>query len=155
MNDLRQFRDIEKLVEDSVFHPSPRHHLRDRVLRNAIDAQHRQKLWQRFAVISSSMTGMLLIAFLGFRLWTPGPAAAPVTAPVTGPVRVQIYSPNHNLQPAAAPEASPATGTSLGEDLYFHPAHLQVVDPSQAARPAVGSQPTNLSTRKELSRNPE
>ena len=31
MTDFRQFREIEKLVQDSVFHPSPRYRLRERV----------------------------------------------------------------------------------------------------------------------------
>jgi hypothetical protein len=98
MTDLRQLREIEKLVEDSVFHPSPRHHLKQRVLKRAIEAKHRQTLWKRFGVTSSAVSGTLVIAFVGFRLFTSGPTT---TATETGPVRVQIYSPGHNLQPVA------------------------------------------------------
>ena len=42
MTDLRQLREIEKLVEDSVFLPSPRHQLKQRVLKRAIEAKYRQ-----------------------------------------------------------------------------------------------------------------
>jgi hypothetical protein len=151
MTDLRQLREIEKLVEDSVFHPSPRHHLKQRVLKRAIEAKHRQTLWKRFAVTSSAVSGTLVIAFVGFRLFTSGPTT---TATETGPVRVQIYSPGHNLQPVAPTATSTASGTSLGEDLYFHPAHLQSVDLPQAERPAAGSEQSNLSNNKDVRTNP-
>jgi hypothetical protein len=146
MNELRQFRDIETLIEDSVFYPSPRQHLRQRVLQNAIDAKHRQKLWQRFAVVSSAVTGTLLVALVGYRLLTP----RPTETKEAGPVRVQIYSPGHSPQPAAEPTTSPTAGTSLGEDMYFHPAHLQSVDSPRTATPADGSGQSNLSHSKEV-----
>jgi hypothetical protein len=151
MTDLRQLREIEKLVEDSVFHPSPRHHLKQRVLKRAIEAKHRQTLWKRFGVTSSAVSGTLVIAFVGFRLFTSGPTT---TATETGPVRVQIYSPGHNLQPVAPTQTSTASGTSLGEDLYFHPAHLQSVDLPQAKRPVAGSEQSNLSNNKDVPTNP-
>ena len=100
MTDLRQLREIEKLVQDSVFHPSPRHHLRERVLQHAVRAKHRQKLWQRFVVASSAVTGTLLFAFVAMRLFTP----TPTPTQAAGPVRVQVYSPGHTTRLPQAPQ---------------------------------------------------
>jgi hypothetical protein len=142
MADLRHLREIEKLVQDSVFHPSPHHRLRERVLQNAVQAKHRQKLWKRFLIASSAVTGTLLIGFVVVRICTPGPTAA-VEA---GPVRVQIYSPGHSLRLPAAPQRLAAPGSSLGEDLYFRPAGLQDGGSPHAARPATGFEQTNPSS---------
>jgi hypothetical protein len=136
MADLRPFREIEKLVQDSVFHPSPRHHLRERVLRNAVEAKHRQKLWRRFLVASSVLSGTLVIAFVAMRVCTSGPTVTTET----GPVRVQIDSPGHNLRLPAAPQRLAAPGTSLGEELYFHPAGFQDAGSPHAARRATGAE---------------
>ena len=136
MADLRPFREIEKLVQDSVFHPSPRHHLRERVLRNAVEAKHRQKLWRRFLVASSVLSGTLVIAFIAVRVCTSGPTVTTET----GPVRVQIDSPGHNLRLPAAPQRLAAPGASLGEELYFHPAGFPDAGSPHAARRATGAE---------------
>ncbi|HUE17262.1 MAG TPA: hypothetical protein VMR25_24130 [Planctomycetaceae bacterium] len=151
MADLRHLREIEKLVQDSVFSPSPRHHLRERVLQNAVQAKHRQKLWQRFVVATSSVTGTLVIALVVARLCTPGPKLATDA----GPVRIQIDSPGQSARLPAAPARAAAPGSSLGEELYFHPARLQYAGSPHAARPATGLEQSNFSNSKDLATNPE
>ena len=151
MTDLRQLREIEKLVQDSVFHPSPRHHLRERVLQHAVRAKHRQKLWQRFVVASSGVTGTLLFAFVAMRLFTPTPA--PTQA--TGPVRVQVYSPGHTTRLPEAPQTVEAPHSSLGEDLYFGPGGVQHGTSPQAPVRAIGFNQSNPATVKDLGANPE
>jgi hypothetical protein len=151
MTDLRQLREIEKLVQDSVFHPSPRHHLRERVLQHAVRAKHRQKLWQRFVVASSGVTGTLLFAFVAMRLFTPTPA--PTQA--VGPVRVQVYSPGHTTRLPEASQTVEAPRSSLGEDLYFGPGGVQHGTSPQAPVRAIGFNQTNPATTKDLGANPE
>jgi hypothetical protein len=151
MADPRHLREIEKLVQDSVFSPSPRHHLRERVLQNAVQAKHRQKLWQRFVVATSAVTGTLVIALVVTRLCTPGPKVATDA----GPVRVQVYSPGQNVRLPAPPQRPSAPASSLGEELYFHPARLQFAGSPHAARTANGLEQSNFSTSKDLATNPE
>lgn len=151
MTDLRQFREIEKLVEDSVFHPSPRHHLRQRVLQHAIKARHRQKQWRRFAVASSVVFGTLVVGFIAVRLAAPRRSA---TAEA-GPVRVQIYSPGHSPRATAVPSKPTVPVSSLGESAYF-PARQQApespqAEPSQAA----GAGRAIRKENKDLTANPE
>jgi hypothetical protein len=152
MTDFRQLREIEKLVQDSVFHPSPRHHLRERVLQHAVRAKHRQKLWQRFAVASSAVTGTLLFGFVAVRLLTPGPTTA---SNAVGPVRVQIYSPGHTARLPQAAQTAEAPRASLGEDLYFGPRGVQHGTSPQAPVRAIGFDPSNPSTTKDLAASPE
>jgi hypothetical protein len=155
MTDLRQLREIERLVEDSVFLPSPRQQLKQRVLKRAIEAKHRQTLWKRFGITTSAVSGTLVIVYVGFRLFGSAPSQSPTqNSTENGPVSVRIYSPGHNLQPPVVEQTSTAPGTSLGESLYFHPAHLQSVDSSPAARPAAESGQSNLSNSKDVSTNP-
>jgi hypothetical protein len=155
MTDLRQLREVEKLVEDSVFLPSPRHQLKQRVLKRAIEAKYRQTLWKRFGITTSAVSGTLVIVCVGFRLFASAPTHAPAqNSTENGPVSVRIYSPNHNLQPANVPQTATNPGKSLGEELYFHPAHLQSVDSPQAQQPAAESGPSNLSNNKDVSTNP-
>jgi hypothetical protein len=154
MTDLRQLREIEQLVEDSVFLPSPRHHLKQRVLKRAIEAKYRQTLWKRFGITSSAVSGTLVIVCVGFRLFGSAPQTPTQNSTETGPVSVRIYSPGHNLQPPAVEQTPTARGTSLGESLYFHPAPLQSVDSSQAERPASESGQSNLSNNKDAPTNP-
>jgi hypothetical protein len=155
MTDLRQLREIEKLVEDSVFLPSPRHQLKQRVLKRAVEAKYRQTLWKRFGITTSVVSGTLLVVCAGFRLFSAAPAHAPAqNSTENGPVSVRIYSPNHNLQPADVEPTATDPGTSLGEQLYFHPAHRQNVDSPPAAGPAAGSGQPNLSNNKDVPTNP-
>ena len=151
MTDLRQLREIEKLVQDSVFHPSPRHHLRERVLQHAVRAKHRQKLWQRFVVASSAVTGTLLFAFVAMRLFTP----TPTPTQEAGPVRVQVYSPGHTTRLPEAPQTVEAPRSSLGEDLYFGPGGVQHGTSPQAPVRAIGFNQSNPATAKDLGANPE
>lgn len=155
MTDLRQLQEIEKLVQDSVFLASPRHHLKQRVLKRAVEAKFRQKLWKRFGITTSAVSGTLVIVCVGFRMFGSAPVhPAAQNSTETGPVSVQIYSPGHNLQPPAVEQTSTAPGTSLGESFYFHPAHLQNVDSPHAGRPAGGSGQSNLSNNKDVPSNP-
>lgn len=155
MTDLRQLREIEQLVEDSVFLPSPRHHLKQRVLKRAVEAKYRQTLWKRFGITTSAVSGTLVLVCVGFRLFASAPSHPPTqNTTETGPVRVRIYSPGHNLQPPAAEQTSTASGKSLGEEFYFHPTHLQSVDSSQTERPAGESGQSNLSNNKDVPTNP-
>jgi hypothetical protein len=125
MTDLRQLLEVEKLLQESVFHPSPCRRLRERVLQDAVQAKQRQKLWQRFLVASSTISGGLVAAFVIVRMCTHGPAAVPEP----GHVRVQVYSPGHSheappaLPGVTSPSASPST--SLGADLYLGHADSQ------------------------------
>jgi hypothetical protein len=154
MTDLRQLREIEQLVEDSVFLPSPRHHLKQRVLKRAIEAKNRQTLWKRFGITTSAVSGTLVVVCVGFRLFSSAPSQTPIqNSTETGPVSVRIYSPGHNLQPPAVEQTATAPGTSLGESLYFHPSHLQSVDSSQVERPAGESGQSNLSNNKDVLTN--
>jgi hypothetical protein len=155
MTDLRQLREIEQLVEDSVFLPSPRHHLKQRVLKRAIEAKYRQTLWKRFGITTSAVSGTLVIVCVGFRLFASAPSHPPTqNSTETGPVSVRIYSPGHNLQPPAVERTATVPATSLGESLYFHPAPLQSVDSSQAERPAGEPGQSNLSNNKDVPTNP-
>ena len=153
MTDLRQLREIERLVEDSVFLPSPRHQLKQRVLKRAIQAKHQQTLWKRFGITTSAVSGTLVIVYVGFRLFGSAPTPTQ-NSTESGPVSVRIYSPGHNLEPPVVEQTRTASGTSLGESLYFHPAPLQSVDSSSATRPAAESGQSNLSNNKDVPTNP-
>ena len=149
MNDLRQLREIEKLVEDSVFHPAPCHQLRERVLQNAAEAKVRQKLWQRFVVATSIVTGALVVTLIVLR---PGTGSRVAVEP--GPLRVQIQSPGHAPVLPNAPSAPTAPNSSLGESLYFHPNALSGGGSPQAGAAAGSEQSktpigTDLATRRE------
>lgn len=146
MTDLRHLREIEKLVQDSVFHASPCRRLRERVLESAVQAKHRQNLWKRFVVASSAVMGSLVIAFVVIRLSAPGSTVA--TEP--GPVRVQIYSPGHSVGLAAAPQKAAASNSSLGEDFYFRQAAGHGESSQRLPAPTTGVDQSNLSTGKDL-----
>jgi hypothetical protein len=154
MTDLRQLREIEKLVEDSVFLPSPRHHLKQRVLKRAIEAKYRQSLWRRFGITTSAVSGTLVIVCVGFRLFGSASHAPAQNSTESGPISVRIYSPGHNLQPPAVEQNATTAGKSLGEEFYFHPAHLQTVDSSQGEKPASESGQSNLLNNKDVPTNP-
>jgi hypothetical protein len=127
MTDLRSLHEVEKLLQESVFQPSPCRQLRERVLRDAAQAKQRQKLWQRFLVVSSTISGSLVAAFVVVRLCTQGPAIVPEP----GPVRVQVYSPGRSREPEAPMPRVTAPATSLGADLY-----LGHADPQNDVSPA-------------------
>jgi hypothetical protein len=107
--------EVEKLLQESVFQPSPCRRLRERVLQDAAQAKQRQKLWQRFLVTSSTISGSLVAAFVIVRICSQGPAVVPET----GPVRVQVYSPGHNREAPPAQQRLTHSESSLGEDLYL------------------------------------
>jgi hypothetical protein len=136
MTDLRHLHEVEKLLQESVFHPSPCRQLRERVLRDAAQAKQRQKLWQRFLVASSTISGSLVVAFVVIRICAQGPAVVPKP----GPVRVQVYSPGRIREPAGEPQRMAAPAASLGADLY-----LGHADPQSEASPgAVKSRTVGL-----------
>jgi hypothetical protein len=136
MTDLRSLHEVEKLLQESVFHPSPCRRLRERVLRDAAQAKQRQKLWQRFLVASSTISGSLVAAFVVIRICSQGPAIVPEP----GPVRVQVYSPGRVDVPAGAPQRVPAPGASLGADLYLGHADPQ----NEGTPPAAKSRTVGL-----------
>jgi hypothetical protein len=156
MTDLRQLQEIEKLVEDSVFLPSPRHHLKQRVLKRAVEAKFQQTLWKRFGITTTAVSGTLVIVCVGFRLFGSAHPPTPTqNSTEAGPVSVRVYSPGHNAEPPAVERTATASDKSLGEQFYFHPAPPQSVDASQADRPAGESGQSNLSSTKDVPTNPQ
>jgi len=132
MTDLRRLHEIEKLLQESVFYPSPCRRLRERVLQDAAQAKQRQKLWQRFIIASSTISGSLVAAFVIIRICTHGPAVVPEP----GPVRVQVYSPGRLREPARVPPRVTRPEASLGADLYLgHAESENEASPPAQTRP--------------------
>ncbi len=107
---------IEELVQDSVFHPSPCKRHREQVLKNAVRATARQKISRQMIVGGSAAILVLWMGILLIRAVsssgpavsenTPAASATPAEATTTAPAT-----------PAAAPQ-QPATNGSLGEELF-------------------------------------
>jgi hypothetical protein len=100
---------IEELVEESVFHPSPCKRHRERVLKNALQATVRQKVSRRMIGVASAAVVLLGIGIVIVRSATSfGEADPPATAPASAA-----------LEPgSAAPPTQPSPPRSMGEGLY-------------------------------------
>jgi hypothetical protein len=121
MADSSHLREIERIVQESVFHPSPCRRLRERVIQNAVQARLRHNLWKRLLFGGAALScGVLLVA--GVVIFAHRPHVPSASAEV-GPVRVQIYSPGR-VHEAASDEVPPRRDSqaSLGEALYFQDA---------------------------------
>ena len=103
---------IEELVEESVFHPSPCKRHRERVLKNAVQATFRHKISRRAIAAGSATILVLGMMIFIVRMATSSPSVEQVP-PSAEPT---IASPAETS--AAAPEKQPAPAGSLGEGLY-------------------------------------
>ncbi len=124
MPDLRRLRDIEELVQASVFHPSPCRKLRERVIRDAVKVNRQQTMWRKLIIGSSSVAGsaLLLIAILHVF------ASAPESPRVASPAKETAAS--RGTAAAVRPEGLSTTGESLGEAQYR--ARFQTIPASQS-----------------------
>jgi hypothetical protein len=94
---------IEELVEESVFHPSPCKRHRERVLKNALQAAVRQKVSRRTIGVALAAVVLLGIGIVIVRSATSSGDADPTaTAPTS----------------SAAPPTQPSPPRSMGEGLY-------------------------------------
>jgi hypothetical protein len=100
---------IEELVEESVFHPSPCKRHRERVLKNALQAAVRQKVSRRMIGVASAAVVLLGIGIVIVRSATSSGDADPTaTAPASATVESS----------SAAPPTQPSPPRSMGEGLY-------------------------------------
>jgi hypothetical protein len=100
---------IEELVEESVFHPSPCKRHRERVLSNAIRATVQQKISRRMIVAASAAALVLGVGIVIARIATSSGEAVPNGTSASSPA-VEATS--------ATPAPQPTTGGSMGEGLY-------------------------------------
>jgi hypothetical protein len=99
-------RELERLVQDSVFHPSPCRRLRERVLHDAGQARWRQQLKQRGLVAGLLVLIMVAVPLIAWRaLSGPAPAA---------PVPSQQPAPASGDKPSRPSQSPGAAGGSLG-----------------------------------------
>jgi hypothetical protein len=100
---------IEELVEESVFHPSPCKRHRERVLKNALQAAVRQKVSRRMIGVALASVVLLGIGIVIVRSATSSGDADPTaTAPASA-----------TLEPSsAAPPTQPSPPRSMGEGFY-------------------------------------
>jgi hypothetical protein len=101
---------IEELVEESVFHPSPCKRHRERVLKNALQATVRQKISRRTIAVASAAVVVLGIGIVIVRSATSSGETDPATAAPASAATVESSS--------AAPATQPAPSRSMGEGLY-------------------------------------
>jgi hypothetical protein len=104
---------IEELVEESVFHPSPCKRHRDRVLRSAVQATFRHKISRRAIAAGSAVVILIGMTIFIMRMAAPAPSdeALPQSAAPSSAAPAETPT-------SAAPEQQPAPAGSLGEGLY-------------------------------------
>jgi len=116
MVDLRRLHEIEELVQDSVFHPSPCRRLRERVIHDAVKANHRQHVLKRTFIASSAAAGGLLIVFFVLRFSTAAPRDHAVSN--SAAIRSESDLSCPTPEKPVPSQISPAPGQSYGEWLY-------------------------------------
>jgi hypothetical protein len=103
--------EIEELVEESVFHPSPCKRHRERVLKKAVQATFRHKVSRRTIMAASAVVMVLGVGIAIARIATSSSEiAADAPAPTSSATTTTATS--------GAPAAQPAPASSLGEGLY-------------------------------------
>jgi hypothetical protein len=110
MDDL-PLEGVEKLVEASVFHPSPCKRLKERVLRDAVHAAWQQKISHR---MMAAVCGAGLL--LGLGLFVVRIARTPAE-PTEAAVPAAAATPAE-AQPETTSAPAPTAGGSLGEGLF-------------------------------------
>jgi len=101
---------IEELVEESVFHPSPCKRHREHVLKKAMQATVRQKISHRMIAVASAAVVVVGIGIVIVRSATSSGATNPATAPPTSAPMVEASG--------TPPATQPAPSRSMGEGLY-------------------------------------
>ncbi|HEV3302102.1 MAG TPA: hypothetical protein VG055_20780 [Planctomycetaceae bacterium] len=101
---------IEELVEESVFHPSPCKRHRERVLKNALQAAVRQKVSRRTIGVALAAVVLLGIGIVIVRSATSSGDADPTATAPTSATTVESSS--------AVPPTQPSPPRSMGEGLY-------------------------------------
>jgi hypothetical protein len=101
---------IEELVEESVFHPSPCKRHREHVLKKALQATVRQKISRRMIAVASAAVVVVGMGIVIVRSATSSGETDPGTAAPASAPTVEAKS--------AAPATQPAPSRSMGEGLY-------------------------------------
>ena len=108
---------VEELVEESVFHPSPCKRHREQVLKSAVQATVRQKVSHRMIAAGSASVLVLGMGILLIRAVATSRPAVPENTPTASPTSVEATTVGAPATPAAAPQ-HPGSSGSLGEELY-------------------------------------
>jgi hypothetical protein len=107
---------VEELVEESVFHPSPCKRHREQVLKSAVQATVRQKVSHRMIAFGSASVLVLGMGILLIRAVATSRPAVPENAPTASAASVEATA-AVPATPTAAPQ-HPGSSGSLGEELY-------------------------------------
>src|ERR1700677_1281754 len=105
---------VEELVEESVFHPSPCKRHREQVLKSAVQATVRQKVSHR--MIAAGSASVLVMGILLIRAVVMSRPAVSENTPAASATSVEATA-AAPATPAAAPQHAGSSG-SLGEELY-------------------------------------
>jgi len=107
---------VEELVEESVFHPSPCKRHREQVLKSAVQATVRQKVSHRMIAAGSASVLVMGIGILLIRAVVMSRPAVSENTPAASATSVEATA-AAPATPAAAPQ-HPGSSGSLGEELY-------------------------------------
>jgi hypothetical protein len=107
---------VEELVEESVFHPSPCKRHREQVLRTAVQATVRQKVSRRMIAAGSASVLALGMGILLIRVVATSHPAVSENPPSASATSVEAIT-AAPATPAVAPQQTASNG-SLGEELY-------------------------------------
>ena len=122
----RRLRQVEELVQASVFHPSPCRRLRERVVHKAEQAMHRQRLGRRTAIASAFAIGLIVFPLVVMRLWF---STSAVTTPQPQAVIVPVGT-DSGLRPAYPATPYPSSSLQSPGEALLYGAPVQRVDVS-------------------------